>query len=494
MIKRKTIKQISFYSVFLLFGLLTACGSGGGGGAAAPTNSSPSSVAGPDQTVLEGSEVALSGSASDSDGSISSTQWQQTGGTDVSLTNDATLNAGFTAPEVGASTTLTFTLTATDNSNATTVDTTTVTILPNDNNRVLLGPLIGANVAASRSSNPAGVIESTTTSNVADLDLGATFSLALEGIAINEWVLTTASGGTDIDADDDGVLDVVPTLNTGNVRALGTAGDWRTNGTNINILSEIAVRRLLNGGTNIDSLGAESIEIQLTGLAHELLANDINADNRLDYKDILSFRPIDATSLNMNTFSPVEITAIAQVLEAGDDLQVTALVEAAFTFSTFATIKTNLGDFKLELFPELVPNTVNNFVVHARDGFYDGLIFHRVIPSFVVQSGDPNGNGTGGASIIGGSFDDEFDESLSNVQGTIAMANSGPNTNGSQFYLNVVDNTGLDFNKSPLSSAHSVFGRITEGADVLLAISNSPTDGQDRPATDVIIETITISR
>ena len=149
---------------------------------------------------------------------------------------------------------------------------------------------------------------------------------------------------------------------------------------------------------------------------------------------------------------------------------------------------------KFQLFRTLTPNTVINFTTHARNGFYDGLIFHRVIPNFVIQGGDPNGNGTGGESILGGTFDDEFDESLSNVTGTLAMANSGPNTNTSQFFVNVIDNTGLDFDKAPLTSAHTVFGQLVEGGDILNAISNVATNTSDRPVTDVVIEAIVISR
>ncbi|MBT3736898.1 MAG: peptidylprolyl isomerase [Gammaproteobacteria bacterium] len=149
---------------------------------------------------------------------------------------------------------------------------------------------------------------------------------------------------------------------------------------------------------------------------------------------------------------------------------------------------------KFQLFRTLTPNTVINFTTHARNGFYDGLIFHRVIANFVIQGGDPNGNGTGGESILGGTFDDEFDESLSNVTGTLAMANSGPNTNTSQFFMNVIDNTGLDFDKAPLTSAHTVFGQLVEGSDILNAISNVATNTSDRPVTDVVIEAIVISR
>jgi len=149
---------------------------------------------------------------------------------------------------------------------------------------------------------------------------------------------------------------------------------------------------------------------------------------------------------------------------------------------------------KFQLFRTLTPNTVINFTTHARNGFYDGLIFHRVIANFVIQGGDPNGNGTGGESILGGTFDDEFDESLSNVTGTLAMANSGPNTNTSQFFVNLIDNTGLDYDKAPLTSAHTVFGQLVEGSDILNAISNVATNTSDRPVNDVVIEAIVISR
>ncbi|MFP6806169.1 MAG: peptidylprolyl isomerase [Pseudomonadales bacterium] len=323
---------------------------------------------------------------------------------------------------------------------------------------------------------------------------GATFSLRLEGIADDEWVLVTVTGGTDIDIDDDNVLDLVPTLNAGEVRALGKAWDSRTSGMNVTVLSKISVRRLLSGNVDLATLDSDSIEIQLTGLAHELLAVDLNSDSILDYKDLLSFTPAVSQNLNVDTFNADELNALAQALESGDNQGVSTLIDAAFAFSTFATIKTNLGDIRLQLFPDLVPNTVNNFSVHARNGFYDGLIFHRVISGFVIQSGDPNGDGSGDTSILGGSFDDEFDATLSNVAGAISMANSGPNTNSSQFFINVVDNTGLDFDKSPSSSTHAVFGQIVEGTDVMLTISNLPTDGQSRPINDVIIETITIDR
>ena len=102
---------------------------------------------------------------------------------------------------------------------------------------------------------------------------------------------------------------------------------------------------------------------------------------------------------------------------------------------TLAVMHTNMGDIKIKLFPEKAPKTVENFVTHSKNGYYNGLKFHRVINDFMIQGGDPRGNGTGGESIWGGSFPDEFDPELHNLRGALSMANSGPNTNGSQFLL-----------------------------------------------------------
>lgn len=160
---------------------------------------------------------------------------------------------------------------------------------------------------------------------------------------------------------------------------------------------------------------------------------------------------------------------------------------------TMATIHTSQGDIVLKLFPEIVPKTVENFTTHAKDGYYNGTIFHRVIDNFMIQGGDPLGNGTGGESIWGGTFDDEFSDQLSNIKGSIAMANSGPNTNGSQFFINQVDNTYLDFNKAPLTSKHDVFGQVVEGMDVVNAIAKVPANQRsNKPLQDVTIESIEI--
>jgi cyclophilin family peptidyl-prolyl cis-trans isomerase len=155
-----------------------------------------------------------------------------------------------------------------------------------------------------------------------------------------------------------------------------------------------------------------------------------------------------------------------------------------------ALFETNKGTFTIELFEDKAPVTTGNFIKLVNQGFYNGLIFHRVIPQFMIQGGCPEGTGTGGP---GYTIKDEFHKDLSNVRGTIAMANRGPNTGGSQWFINVVDNCYLDFDKKPYSSAHPVFGKVVEGMEVVDAISQLKTIRNDKPAQDVIIKKITIS-
>ena len=170
-----------------------------------------------------------------------------------------------------------------------------------------------------------------------------------------------------------------------------------------------------------------------------------------------------------------------------------------------AVINTSMGIIKVELYKDKVPITVNNFIDLANKGYYDGVIFHRVIKNFMIQGGDPLGTGYGGhaAEYHEGYGDpddpdtwtipDEFDEDLSNVRGTISMANSGPNTGGSQFFINVVDNKHLDYDKEPLTSKHAVFGMVIDGMDVVDRISEVDTNpANDKPYTDVVINSITI--
>src|SRR6476646_1284033 len=147
-----------------------------------------------------------------------------------------------------------------------------------------------------------------------------------------------------------------------------------------------------------------------------------------------------------------------------------------------ATMTTNLGDIELELLDEDAPKTVENFRKLSSDGFYDGVIFHRVIKYFMIQGGDPTGTGTGGP---GYEFEDEFNQHKI-VRGALAMANAGPNTNGSQFFIVTTD-------AAPwLDGKHTVFGQVTDGMDVVDKIEASETDHNDRPAQDATIEKVSL--
>jgi cyclophilin family peptidyl-prolyl cis-trans isomerase len=145
-----------------------------------------------------------------------------------------------------------------------------------------------------------------------------------------------------------------------------------------------------------------------------------------------------------------------------------------------ATMHTNHGAIELELFDEDAPKTVENFRKLAADGFYDGVIFHRVIKDFMIQGGDPTGTGTGGP---GYTFEDEFNDNKVE-RGALAMANAGPNTNGSQFFIVTTD-------AAPwLDGKHTVFGRVTGGMDAVDSIEGTDTDAADKPSSDAVIERI----
>ena len=149
-----------------------------------------------------------------------------------------------------------------------------------------------------------------------------------------------------------------------------------------------------------------------------------------------------------------------------------------------ADMTTSEGDIQIRLDPAAAPKTVNNFVFLAREGFYDGLTFHRVIPDFVIQGGDPEGTGSGGP---GYSFEDELPEEGRYQVGSVAMANAGPNTNGSQFFI-IVGDQGVQ-----LPAAYSLFGKVTKGQDVAEKISTMAAPGTETPEPPVTIETVTIT-
>ena len=147
---------------------------------------------------------------------------------------------------------------------------------------------------------------------------------------------------------------------------------------------------------------------------------------------------------------------------------------------TAATLHTNHGAIAIELFDEDAPKTVENFLKLARDGFYDGVVFHRIIPDFMIQGGDPTGTGMGGP---GYTFEDEFNDNKI-VRGALAMANAGPNTNGSQFFI-------VTTGAAPwLDGKHTVFGRVTSGMDVVDKISQLPCDARDKPRDPATIDRV----
>lgn len=178
-----------------------------------------------------------------------------------------------------------------------------------------------------------------------------------------------------------------------------------------------------------------------------------------------------------------------------------------------AVIETSLGDITLELYPEIAPKTVENFVTHAKNGYYNGVIFHRVIPDFMIQTGDPTGTGRGGESIWGSPFADEFSPELVHVYGALSMANAGPHTNGSQFFIvtssrlapqmaaqlepagypkELVDVYTEKGGTPWLDGKHTVFGQVVSGMDVAEKIAKAERDLTDKPLEDIVIKGIDI--
>ena len=153
-----------------------------------------------------------------------------------------------------------------------------------------------------------------------------------------------------------------------------------------------------------------------------------------------------------------------------------------------AVMKTNMGTVEIELFEKQTPKTVENFSGLAKRGYYNGVIFHRVIPNFMIQGGDPTGTGRGGESLWGKKFNDEFVPALKHSEpGMLSMANAGPNTNGSQFFITVIPTPWLD-------GKHTIFGKVINGMDVVYAISKVQTGAMDKPVKDVIIEEVNLEK
>ncbi|WP_371363298.1 hypothetical protein SRRS_42290 [Sporomusa rhizae] len=152
--------------------------------------------------------------------------------------------------------------------------------------------------------------------------------------------------------------------------------------------------------------------------------------------------------------------------------------------NSVALFETSMGNFRVELAEDKAPQTSKNFITLVNKGFYNGLIFHRVIDDFMIQGGDPKGNGTGGP---GYTIPDEFNSDLRHTEGVISMANAGPNTGGSQFFITLKATPWLD-------NKHAVFGKVIEGMDVVKAIGKVKTSAQDKPVQDVVIKKITIEQ
>lgn len=174
---------------------------------------------------------------------------------------------------------------------------------------------------------------------------------------------------------------------------------------------------------------------------------------------------------------------------------------------------TTMGAIEIKLFPELAPKTVENFLTHAENGYYDGIIFHRIIKDFMIQGGDPTGTGMGGESIYGSTFEDEFNPELMNIRGALSMANAGPGTNGSQFFIVQADNVPANMIRQMenggfpeeiikaysekggtpwLDGKHTVFGQVVKGLDLIDAMADVAKDARDKPKQDISIKGIKV--
>ncbi len=189
------------------------------------------------------------------------------------------------------------------------------------------------------------------------------------------------------------------------------------------------------------------------------------------------------------TTTPTTPTTPTTNQESMSTFDQTAMPEAG---EQVVNMKTSMGTIKLRLFPTHAPKTVENFVGLIEKDYYNGIIFHRIIPNFMIHGGDPTGTGTAGESLWGGKFEDEGNKELSNMPGSIAMANAGPNTNGSQFFINQANNDFLDCHNPTSPSCHTVFGQVIEGMDVVEKIINTETGPGDKPVEDVVMKKVTM--
>jgi len=284
--------------------------------------------------------------------------------------------------------------------------------------------------------------------------------------------------------------------------------------------------------TNKDPVATQDFIVVGKNVAQSIIdfqANDIDPDG--DMFNVTNLgdptNGIFETIENETYFTPTEnITGIETIDytiddgNGGSDSSKIHIIVVDLGVNPIAVMDTSMGIIVLEMYEDKQPITAGNFIDHANSGYYDGVIFHRVINDFMIQSGDPLGLGSGGhaAKYHEGfgtqdnpdswAIPDEFHDDLSNIRGTISMANSGPNTGGSQFFINVVDNVYLDHNKylnqetgeivyeevsyPQDSSKHAVFGNVIIGMDVVDSISEVQTSGSNKPTTDIVINTVVI--
>lgn len=194
-----------------------------------------------------------------------------------------------------------------------------------------------------------------------------------------------------------------------------------------------------------------------------------------------------STTMPKNTISQTELPEMEGCHMPYEAMIYPAQLGCPMSGATVAKIATNHGDVWIQLFPDKAPKAVENFIGLAEKGYYDNLIFHRVIPDFMIQGGDPTGTGRGGQSLWGKDFADEFDPDLQNLRGALSMANRGPGTNGSQFFI--VQKEG---GTSWLNGKHTVFGQVFSGMDVVDEIANVKAGPTDKPLQDVAMEKVEV--
>lgn len=213
-------------------------------------------------------------------------------------------------------------------------------------------------------------------------------------------------------------------------------------------------------------------------------------------------------------FKKEDSTINSDTQQKGEIIMYPQLSKEVASNEALVTMNTSMGSIKIKLFPELAPKTVENFLTHAENGYYDGLIFHRVIQDFMIQGGDPTGTGMGGESIYGAEFEDEFSMNLFNLRGALSMANAGPNTNGSQFFIvqaseppataqQMIDGgwpkeiaeAYAEMGGTPhLDQKHTVFGQVIEGMEIVDQMAAVKKGAQDKPVVDITIDSIEITQ